>query len=118
MLVGMSAEPKAAALVSQRTRATRGSDRHLAWLMAGPAVVLLVTFLAVPFVLAFVLSFTNQRLLSANPAEFVGTDNFARLLTVQLLTLEPELDPASGQPARDAAGNLVYPRVRAFTRNN
>jgi len=86
--------------------------------MAGPAILLLITFLAVPFVLAFVLSFTNQRLLSPNPTEFVGTQNFARLLTVQLLTLEPEIDPATGEPGRDAVGNLVYPRVRDYTRRN
>ena len=44
--------------------------------------------------------------------------NFARLLTVRLLTLEPVLDAASGAPARDEAGALVYPSVRDFTRNN
>jgi multiple sugar transport system permease protein len=104
--------------VGQDRTASRRSDRRLAWLMAGPAVLLLITFLAVPFVLAFVLSFTNQRLLSPNPTEFVGTTNFARLLTVQLLTLEPELDPATGEPKRDPDGALVYPRVREFTRKN
>jgi multiple sugar transport system permease protein len=78
--------------------------------MAGPAILLLVTFLAVPFVLAFVLSFTNQRLLSPNPTDFVGGANFARLLTVRLLTLEPAID--------EATGALVYPRIREFTRDN
>jgi multiple sugar transport system permease protein len=86
--------------------------------MAGPAILLLVTFLAVPFVLAFVLSFTNQRLLSPDPTEFVATQNFRRLLTVSFLTLEPEIDKATGQPQRDGDGNLVYPRVREFTRKN
>ncbi len=86
--------------------------------MAGPAVLLLITFLAVPFVLAFVLSFTNQRLLSPNPTDFVGTQNFARLLTVQFLTLEPVIDTVTGEPERDEEGNLTYPRVRDFTRRN
>jgi multiple sugar transport system permease protein len=101
-----------------RRKASMRSDGRLAWVMAGPAILLLVTFLAVPFILAFVLSFTNQRLLSPDPAEFVGTQNFARLLTVQLLTLEPEIDSATGEPQRDAEGNLVYPRVREYTRKN
>ena len=71
--------------------------------MAGPAILMLVTFLAVPFVLAFVLSFTNQRLLSPNPTEFVGSDNFARLLTVRLLTLEPGHRCRDGEPQREAS---------------
>lgn len=86
--------------------------------MAGPVVLLLVSFLVVPFILAFVLSFTNQKLLSPNATQYVGADNFARLLTVRFLTVEPEVDPTSGTPVRDAAGALVYPRVREFTRNN
>jgi multiple sugar transport system permease protein len=86
--------------------------------MAGPAILMLVTFLAVPFVLAFVLSLTNQRLVSPNPTEFVGSDNFARLLMVRLLTLDPLVDESTGELARDEAGQLVYPGVREFTRNN
>jgi multiple sugar transport system permease protein len=121
----LGVKPIPAEVSSERSRrigrvrgATMRSDRRLAWVMAGPAILLLFTFLAVPFLLAFVLSFTNQRLLSPNPTEFVGTQNFARLLTVQLLTLEPEIDPATGQLERDAAGNLVYPAVRSYTRKN
>jgi multiple sugar transport system permease protein len=106
------------ALVRRGRVASRRADDRLGWLMAGPAILLLITFLAVPFVLAFILSFTNQRLLSPNPTDFVGTQNFERLLTVQLLTLEPEIDLATGALERDADGNLVYPRVRGFTRNN
>lgn len=86
--------------------------------MAGPVVLLLITFLVIPFVLAFVLSLTNQKLVSPTPTEFVGGDNFARLLTVRFLTIDPSTDPGSGEPLRDAGGNLVYPGVRGFTRNN
>lgn len=49
--------------------------------MATPAVVLLLLFLIVPVVLAFVLSFTNARLVSPNPPRFVGLDNFIRAFT-------------------------------------
>jgi ABC-type sugar transport system permease subunit len=95
----IGADVTGTAQASRGRRASRRSDGRLAWVMAGPAILLLVTFLAVPFILAFVLSFTNQRLLSPNPAEFVGTQNFARLLTVQLLTLEPQVDSATGEPS-------------------
>jgi multiple sugar transport system permease protein len=81
------------------------------WLMAFPAVFLLVMFLIVPFLLAFGLSFTNQRLLSPNPTEFVGLRNFEQLLGVGTLTLSPLPDAA-------ADGGLKYPPLRDYTRNN
>lgn len=88
------------------------------WLMAGPAITLLMGFLIIPFVMAFGLAFTNQRLISPNPTEFVGTRNFARLLNIRLLKLDPIVDEVTGQPVIDEAGGLTYPRVREFTRNN
>ena len=87
------------------------------WLMAAPAVILLLTFMIIPFLFAFGFSFTNQRLISPNPTEFVGTRNYERLLTVRLFTLEPERE-ASGAVIRNEDGNIEYPRLRNFTRNN
>jgi multiple sugar transport system permease protein len=87
------------------------------WLMASPAFLLVTLFLIVPFVLAFVLSFTNQRLVSPNPTEFVGLRNFEQLLSVNVLPLEPERDTV-GEVVRDEAGAPSYPAVRSFTRNN
>lgn len=88
------------------------------WLMATPALGLLTLFLIVPFLLAFVLSFTNQRLISPNPTEFVGLSNFTQMLSVNTLMLEPERDPATNVVVRDDKGEPSYPRVRDFTRNN
>src|SRR5690242_18799941 len=48
-------------------------------LMLLPAAVLLITFLLIPIGLTFGLAFTNARLISPRPAEFIGTDNFVRL---------------------------------------
>ena len=87
------------------------------WLMAAPVILLLLTFLIVPFLFAFGLSFTNQRLISPNPTEFVGARNFRSLLTVRPFVLEP-IRNASGDFKRDEAGTLTYPRLRDFTRNN
>ena len=46
------------------------------WLMALPGFGLITLFVILPFVLAFVLSFTNQRLVSPNPTEWVGLSNY------------------------------------------
>lgn len=51
------------------------------WGMIGPAVVLLLLFVFIPAVLAFGLAFTNARLISPQPAQFIGLDNFTRLFT-------------------------------------
>ena len=87
------------------------------WSLAGPAIFLITLFLIVPFILAFTLSFTNQRLISPNPTEWVGMRNFDQLLGVGMLVLQPETDEA-GALVRDAKGELSYPRVRDYTRNN
>lgn len=88
------------------------------WLMASPAILLLLGFLIIPFFMAFGLAFTNQRLISPNPTEFVGARNFERLLTIRTLTVEPLLDEATGALILDEDGNLNYPRTRLFTRDN
>lgn len=49
--------------------------------MVSPAVILLIVFLIVPVVLAFALAFTNARLISPRPAEFIGLENFTNLFT-------------------------------------
>ena len=96
----------------------RQQESIVGWLMASPAFILLLGFLVIPFLMAFGLAFTNQRLISPNPTEFVGGRNFARLLTLQTLTLDPIVDEATGQQVLGEDGNLTYPRVREFTRNN
>ena len=93
------------------------SSNGAGWGMAAPAFGLILLFIILPFVLAFGLSFTNQRLFSPNPTEWVGAQNFRQLLGVGMLTLEPERD-AAGAIERDAAGEPTYPRLRGYTRNN
>ncbi|MDQ4213874.1 sugar ABC transporter permease [Microbacterium sp. ASV81] len=46
-----------------------------------PAGVLILTFLIVPVLLTFWLAFTNTRLVSPDPPQFIGLDNFANLFT-------------------------------------
>ena len=97
---------------------SKRQEQLMGWLMASPAILLLLAFLIIPFFMAFGFSFTNQRLISPNPTEFVGLRNFNRLLTVRTLTVEPIVDEDTGELILDEDGNRTYPRLRNFTRNN
>jgi multiple sugar transport system permease protein len=88
------------------------------WLFASPASFLMFMFIVVPFCLAFYFSFTNQRFVSPNAAEYVGLENFRQLLSLDVLTLEPERDPATNAVVKEPDGSSKYPAVRSFTRNN
>ena len=98
------------------TSTTKRSERRTGLLMVMPAVILLAVFLIAPFFAAFYFSFTDQRLASPNPTEYVGTDQFDRLLSLEWVTLEPAVDD-DGNQVRDEDGNLVYP-LRDVIRNN
>jgi multiple sugar transport system permease protein len=63
-----------------RVRPRRQGQGRTGLLMVAPAGVLLVLFFFVPVALGFALSFTDARLISPKPLEFVGLENFARLL--------------------------------------
>ena len=108
--------------VTQEPLRHRFNDRQqeniAGWLMVSPAVLLILGFLIVPFLMAFGLAFTNQRLITPNPTEYVGSRNFARLLTLRTLGIDPIVDEETGELVRDEDGNLTYPRTRTFTRNN
>lgn len=86
------------------------------WLMAGPAVLLIATFVILPFFFAIGFSFTNQRLISPNPTEFIGFANYRQLLDVATLTLDPVRDDAGQVVLKD--GLPEYPSLRSLTRNN
>lgn len=85
--------------------------------MGGMAFLLIIIFLIGPFFAGIWYSFTNQRLISANPTEFVGLRNYTRLLKIGVLPLDPLVDENTGELLRDENGALQYPRSRAFTRD-
>ena len=87
------------------------------WGFALPGVGLIVMFIVLPFFFAFYLSLTNQRLISPNPTQWVGLENYRSLLSVAVITLEPER-AEDGTVLRDANGQIEYPRVRTITRSD
>lgn len=63
----------------RRARAGFLREQLSGWGMIAPAAVLLLLFVFLPAILGFGLAFTNARLISPRPVEFIGTENFARL---------------------------------------
>lgn len=63
----------------------RRNESMVAWLFSAPALILLIIFLVIPFVMAIGLSFTDQRLIpNPNlPTQVIGFRNFLRLLDDQ-----------------------------------
>lgn len=58
-----------------------GDQTPVALLLAAPALLGLVLFVALPFLTALVLSFTDLRLGSPLPVEFVGLEQYRRIFT-------------------------------------
>ena len=84
---------------------------------ATPAMLLLAFSIMVPFLAAAIMTMTNQRMLSPNPTEFVGFDNYARLLSITMREIPKKRD-ASGTPMRSADGKVQYEKLRPILRAN
>ena len=83
------------------------SRRFTAMLFGGPALLGLTLFLALPFLMALALTFTDQRLVSPVPGRVVGLRNYERLLSVSALVQNPLPGAPDG-----------YARVRSITRSD
>jgi multiple sugar transport system permease protein len=74
----MAANPSSKERLSSRQR----NEAAMAWVFSTPALILLIVFLIIPFLMAFGLAFTDQRLIpNPNlPTQFIGFRNFVRLI--------------------------------------
>jgi len=68
-------------MISRVNNLRRRQDTTVAWLFSLPALLGLTCFVFMPFVLAIVLSFTNLRLGSPLPLEFIGLSQYQRIFT-------------------------------------
>ena len=57
--------------------------------MVGPALLLFMGFVLVPFALAVAFSFTNVKLLQTDRIEWAGIDNYARLFSLKVIAAPP-----------------------------
>src|SRR3954464_2334983 len=115
--MAVATDPSQRIATQQSVRRPIRHDFVPALLLGGPAFLLLLVFLIGPFFMGILFSFTDQRLISPTPAQFVGTRNYERLLGLSILPLEPIPNPSTGQPQVDANGNVQYPRSRTYTRD-
>lgn len=81
----------------------------LAFLFGTPAMLGLITFLIIPFVMAIGLTLTNQKLLSPQDTHLVGLSNYERLLGITVMRQEG---------ARSPDGSIAFERVRDVTRHS
>ena len=86
-----------------------------AFLLGVPAIIGLLLFLLVPFLMAFTLTFTDQRLVAPQSGHLVGARNYERLLSVSYLVQSPGVK-RSGNTASHV--RPVYQRVRDVTRSD
>lgn len=106
-----------AASAAATVRTAHRREARTAVLMSAPALIGLALFIVLPFLLAIVFSFTDQRLLSPNATEFVGLRNYDRLLSVTVVPIRPEVD-ADGKVVVDDQGRPQYPRLRTLARQD
>jgi multiple sugar transport system permease protein len=59
--------------------ARRKDDRRIAFIMLSPALIGLLLFVILPFAIAVIISFTNFRLGSPLPIEFLGFEQYRRI---------------------------------------
>ncbi len=60
---------------------SQASDERTAWIMAAPAFLGLLLFIAAPFIIAIFFAFTNYRLGSPLPLDFVAFQQFVRIFS-------------------------------------
>ena len=100
------------------SQGSNSQESTYAWLMSAPALLGLFLFVALPLFGGVYWSFTNKRLISPLPTEYIGFQNYRNLLGVNVIRLEPEIDETTGLVQTDLEGNLVYPRTRTVVRGN
>jgi len=84
-------------------------------LFAAPALMLLGLSIVLPFLWALILTLTSQRMLTPNPTEFVGLENYSRLLSISAREI-PQLRGPDGEIVRDGNGDVRYGRLRPLLR--
>ncbi len=101
-----------------RAKQRQRAETLTALLFIAPAALGLIVFMIIPFFMAFYLSLTDTRLMSPNPPEYIGIENYREILRVNIIKMTPLLDEATGEIQLDEEGDVAYPRSRTILRGN
>lgn len=86
-------------------------EERLAYRLLIPTFVVLFIIAIYPLASVFYNSLTDKVFASAQEPNFVGLDNYVRLLGLTIQELPPVLDPSSGLPAEDPdSGDPLFER--------
>ncbi len=85
--------------------------------MGLPGMTVLVMFVAVPLLLGLGWSFTNKRLISPLPTQWVGMRNYTSILSLRTIRIDPVRD-AQGGIMREEDGRPRYPKVRELVKGD
>jgi trehalose/maltose transport system permease protein len=77
-------------------------EQRLAYWLLLPTFLILLSIAIYPLSSVFINSFTNSVFASSQPSEFVGLDNYARLLSMTIKELPVKIDEDTGEPVLDA----------------
>lgn len=88
------------------------SERKLAYWLIAPTFILMIAILIYPLGQVVYASLTNETFASEETTDFVGLDNYKDLLSITVRSLDPAIDPETGQEIIDPdTGETVYERA-------
>ncbi len=82
-------------------------EERLAYKLLIPSLIILLLIAIYPLGQVFYSSMTNRQFASGQETEFIGFENYRRLLSVRVQKLEPLLDENTGEIIRDPETNEV-----------
>lgn len=89
------------------TEMARKEERTALWLLL-PSFIVLFLIAIYPLGQVFVTSLTNQQFASPAPTQFIGLENYRRLLSMTIRELPPVIDEETGQQALDRRGQPAF----------
>ncbi len=86
-------------------------EEKLAWRLLLPTLIIIALIAFYPLAQVFYTSFTDRVFASGEETNFIGLDNYRRLLSVHITELQPVIDQTTGEALVDPeTGQTVYER--------
>ena len=73
-------------------------EERLALLLLVPSFIILLIIAFYPLGNVFISSFTNRKFGTSTPTQYIGLENYRKLLSFTVLRLPPVIDPATNKP--------------------